>query len=116
MFGTDWVTVDELIEVSNQLSQIYPNRAAKTSNWGSDDAIYYVNKKRMFDDQDGTFLYRLRQIPPNVWALENDTARRAFFVNMFNELHTKYRGSSDALGGNWFMGVLQNVNLAAPHS
>ena len=112
LFGTEWVTVDELIEVSNQLSQIYPNHVAKTSNWGTDDAIHYVNKKRMFDDQDdGTFLYRLRQIPPNVWALENDTAREAFFVNMFNELHTKYRGRRDGLGANWFLGVLQNVKL-----
>lgn len=111
LFGTDWVTVDELIEISKQLSQIYPNRVAKTSNWGSDDAIYYVNKKRMFDDHERTFLYRLRQIPPNVWALENDTARRRFFVDMFNELYANYRGSRDFLGENWFMGVLQNVNL-----
>ena len=112
LFGTDWVTVDELIQISKELSQIFPNHDAKTSNWGSDDAIHYVNRAHMFDDQDdGTFLYRLRQIPPNVWALENDTARRRFFVNMFNELRTKYRGSSDGLGGNWFMGVLQNVDL-----
>lgn len=111
LFGTDWVTTEELTSHSKHLSEKYPNRIAKTSNWGSDDAIFYVNRAKMFDDENGTFLYRLMQIPPNVWEIKTDNARRSFFVAMFKELYTDYRGSTQGLGYNWFVGFLKNVNL-----